>query len=182
LVKHKFVLKLNKLETKKALQFIVLFIVTYVISNGLYQYILWLYAPTPDPITLYTSLVLCKIFPEFNATPFLFEAAVLISKSQQKLVHINEGCNGIALITTFLSFVIAFKSTLKNYLKFVPAAILSILLFNIFRLYILIEIKINYTSYFDIFHTYIFPAIIYFITFLLMVLWVKFISLKQTKN
>ena len=102
------------METKKALQFIIIFIIIYVVSNGLYQYILWLYAPTPDPITLYTSLVLCKIFPQFNATPLLFDAAVLISKGQQKLVNINEGCNGIALITTFLSFVIAFKSTFKN--------------------------------------------------------------------
>lgn len=170
------------METKKALQFIIIFIIIYVVSNGLYQYILWLYAPTPDPITLYTSLVLCKIFPQFNATPLLFDAAVLISKGQQKLVNINEGCNGIALITTFLSFVIAFKSTFKNYLKFLPAAIIAILIFNIFRLYVLIEIKINHTSYFDVFHTYIFPAIIYFITFLLMVLWVKFIGIKPNKN
>ena len=170
------------METKKALQFIIIFIIIYVVSNGLYQYILWLYAPTPDPITLYTSLVLCKIFPQFNATPLLFDAAVLISKGQQKLVRIAEGCNGMAVITTFLSFVIAFKSTFKNYLKFLPAAIIAILIFNIFRLYVLIEIKINYTSYFDVFHTYIFPAIIYFITFLLMVLWVKFIGRKQTKN
>lgn len=170
------------METKKALQFIVLFVVTYVITNGLYQYILWMYVPIPDPITLYTSLVLCKIFPQFNATPLLFDAAVLICKGQQKLVRIAEGCNGMAVITTFLSFVIAFKSTFKNYLKFVPAAIIAILIFNIFRLYVLIEIKINYTSYFDVFHTYIFPAIIYFITFLLMVLWVKFISNKPTKN
>ena len=170
------------METKKAIQFIIIFIIIYIISNGLYQYILWLYAPNPDPITLYTSFVLCKVFPEFNATPLLFDAAVLISKGQQKLVNINEGCNGIALITTFLSFVIAFKSTLKNYFKFVPAAIIVILIFNILRLYVLIEIKLNYISYFDIFHTYIFPATIYFITFLLMVLWVKFIGRKPTKS
>jgi exosortase family protein XrtF len=170
------------LETKKALQFIVIFIIIYIVTNGLYQYILWMYAPIPDPITLYTSLILCKIFPQFNATPLLFDAAVLISKGQQRLVRIAEGCNGMAVITTFLSFVIAFKSNLKNYLKFVPAAIIAILLFNILRLYILIEIKINYTSYFEIFHTYIFPVILYFITFLLMVFWVKFIGRKQTKN
>lgn len=170
------------METKKAVQFIIIFIITYVVSNGLYQYILWLYAPAPDPITLYTSIILCKIFPQFNATPLLFDAAVLISKGHQKLVNINEGCNGIALITTFLSFVIAFKSTFKNYLKFVPAAILGILVFNIFRLYMLIEIKLNYITYFDIFHTYIFPAIIYFITFLLMVFWVKFIGYKSTQK
>lgn len=170
------------METKKAVQFIIIFIITYVISNGLYQYILWLYAPTPDPITLYTSIILCKIFPQFNATPLLFDAAVLISLGQQKLVRIAEGCNGIAVITTFLSFVIAFKSSFKNYLKFVPIAIIIILLFNIIRLYLLIEIKLNYVAFFDIFHTYIFPAIIYFITFLLMILWVKFIGKKPTEN
>ncbi len=170
------------METKKALQFIIIFIIIYVFSNGLYQYILWLYAPTPDPMTLYTSLILCKIFPQFNATPLLFDAGLLISKGTQKLVNIKEGCNGMALITTFLSFVIAFKSKLINYLKFVPAAILSIILFNILRLYILIEIKLNYIYYFDIFHTYIFPIIIYFITFILMVLWVKFIGRKPNEN
>lgn len=173
---------IKKLETKKAVQFIIIFIITYVISNGLYQYILWLYAPNPDPITLYTSIILCKIFPQFNATPLLFDAAVLINKGQQKLVRIAEGCNGIAVLSTFLSFVIAFKSSLKNYFKFVPAAILAILIFNILRLYVLIEIKLNYINYFDIFHTYIFPAIIYFITFLLMILWVKFIGKKPTEN
>ncbi|MFZ4799542.1 MAG: hypothetical protein ACOYMA_18745, partial [Bacteroidia bacterium] len=62
------------------------------------------------------------------------------------------------------------------------AAILGILIFNILRLYMLIEIKLNYIAYFDIFHTYIFPAIIYFITFLLMILWVKFIGKKPTEN
>jgi len=169
------------LETKKALKFIITFIIIYVVSNGLYQYLLWLYAPTPDPITLYTSLVLCKIFPQFNATPLLFDSAVLISLGPQKLVRIAEGCNGMVVVTTFLSFVIAFKSSFKNYLKFLPVAIITILTVNIFRLYVLIEIKINYISYFDIFHTYIFPAIIYFITFLLMVFWVKFIGRKLIK-
>ncbi len=170
------------METKKALQFIIIFIITYIISNGLYQYLLWLYEPIPDPITLYTSIIFCKIFSQFNATPLLFDAAVLISLGQQKLVKIAEGCNGIAVITTFISFVIAFKSSFKNYLKFVPIAVIIILFFNILRLYLLIEIKRNYVSFFDIFHTYIFPAIIYFITFLLMILWVKFIDKKIIKN
>lgn len=164
------------MNQKKAIQFIILFVISYVIFNGLYQYILWIYSPAPDAITLYTSLLFCKIFSQFTPTPLLLDAAVLISLGGKKLVHIKEGCNGLALITTFLSFSIAFKSTLKNYLIFLPIAILSILIINILRLYLLIEIKLNFNNYFDIFHTYLFPAIIYFFTFLLMVFWVKFIK------
>ena len=164
------------METKKAIQFIILFALSYIILNGLYQYVLWIYSPAPDPLTLYTSIFSCKVFSQFTPTPLLFDAAVLISLGHKKLVNINEGCNGIALITTFLSFAIAFKSTFKNYLIFVPIAILSLLIFNILRLYLLIEIKLKFNTYFDIFHTYLFPAIIYFFTFLLMVIWVKFIK------
>ncbi len=164
------------MNQKKAIQFITLFVISYIIFNGLYQFILWLYAPAPDPLTLYTSIFFCKVFSQFTPTPLLFDAAVLISLEHKKLVNIGEGCNGIALITTFLSFSIAFKSTLKNYLIFVPIAIISILIINILRLYLLIEIKLNFNTYFDIFHTYLFPAIIYFFTFLLMVFWVKFIK------
>ncbi|MFA9213909.1 MAG: exosortase family protein XrtF [Candidatus Methylacidiphilales bacterium] len=166
------------METKKAIQFIILFAISYIILNGLYQYILWIYAPQPDVLTVYTSAIFCNIFNQFTPTPLLTDAAILISHNQKKLVRIAEGCNGMAVITTFLSFAIAFKSNFKNYLFFIPLAVLSILIINILRLYLLIEIKLVYNNYFDIFHTYIFPAIIYFITFLLMVLWVKFINRK----
>lgn len=166
------------METKKAIQFIILFALSYILLNGLYQYILWLYAPEPDVLTVFTANVFCNIFNQFTPTPLLNNAAILISHDQKKLVRIAEGCNGMAVITTFLSFAIAFKSNLKNYLFFIPIAIVSILIINILRLYLLIEIKLVYNVYFDIFHTYIFPAIIYFITFLLMVLWVKFINRK----
>lgn len=169
------------METKKAIQFIILFALSYILLNGLYQYILWLYAPEPDALTLYTSTVFCNLFNQFTPTPLLTDAAVLISLGSKRLVNINEGCNGVALITTFLSFAIAFKSNYKNYLIFIPIAIVSILIINILRLYLLIKIKLVYNTYFDIFHTYIFPAIIYFITFLLMVLWVKFIN-RKTRN
>lgn len=170
------------MDSKKSIQFITFFVITYILTNALYQYILWLYQPAADPITLYTSIIFCNIFSQFNATPLPLDAAVLISFGNQKLVNINEGCNGIALIATFLSFVVAFKSSLKNYLKFVPVAILFILIFNILRLYLLIEIKLNHNAIFDIFHTYIFPAVIYFITFVLMVLWVKFIGTKKPET
>lgn len=166
------------IEKKKTTDFIILFASSYIILNGLYQYILWLYAPEPDILTVYTSTIFCNLFNQFTPTPLLTDAAILISYNQKKMVRIAEGCNGMAVITTFLSFAIAFKSNIKNYLIFIPVAIISILIINILRLYLLIEIKLVYNNYFDIFHTYIFPAIIYFITFLLMVFWVKFINRK----
>jgi exosortase family protein XrtF len=169
------------METKKAVQFIILFALSYILLNGLYQYILWLYAPEPDVLTVFTASIFCNLFNQFTQTPLLTDAAILISYGQKKLVRIAEGCNGIAVITTFLSFAFAFKSNLKNYLIFIPIAIISILIINILRLYLLIEIKLAFSSYFDVFHTYIFPAIIYFITFLLMVFWVKFIN-RKTSN
>jgi exosortase family protein XrtF len=170
------------METKKAFQFTITFAICYIILNGLYQYILWLFAPNPDPFTLFTSIVFCKLFTKFKMSIMIFRPAILISYEGKKLVNIAEGCNGIAVISTFLSFVVAFRSNLRNYLKFVPLAITIILFFNILRLYLLIEIKIYYNNLFDVFHTYVFPAIIYFITFILMVLWVKFIDKKTKLN
>lgn len=169
------------METKKAIQFILIFAISYIVFNGLYQYLLWLYGNSPDPITVFTATLFCKIFPSFSSSIWLFKPAILISLGQKGLVNIAEGCNGIAVISTFISFTLAFKSSIINYLKFVPIAIVLMLLINLFRIYVLVEIKLLKPNYFNVFHTYIFPAILYFIAFVFMVLWVKFITLKKRK-
>jgi exosortase/archaeosortase family protein len=103
----------------------------------------------------------------------------LISLKEKGLVNIAEGCNGIAVFNTLLSFIIAFKSDLSKYLKFIPISLAILFIINIIRLYILVEIKISTPQFFELFHTYIFPIILYFITFILMIVWVKFFNKKE---
>lgn len=170
------------MQNKKAIQFILLFTISYILLNGIYQWVLWLYAPKPDIITLYTSIIFCKIFTKFNFSILLFKPAVLISFMEKGLVNIAEGCNGIAVFNTLLSFIIAFKSNLSKYLKFIPISFAILFIVNLVRLYLLVEIKLSNPQFFDLFHTYIFPIILYFITFLLMIVWVRFFNKKEDVN
>jgi exosortase/archaeosortase family protein len=87
-----------------------------------------------------------------------------------------EGCNGMAVWITLLSFTLAFTGKPKTYLWFLPLSFLLLQIGNILRLITLIQLKIQKPDLFEIFHTYLFPAILYAFAFGLMVWWVKMIQ------
>jgi exosortase family protein XrtF len=166
------------MDFKMAAQFVIVFLVVYVVLNFIYQFVLWLYLPSADGITVFTAYSLCKIFNQYNATNTNIDGGIIISYGIQKLINIKESCNGIAILNTLISFMIAFRGKLTQYLFFLPAAFFIVFVSNIFRLFILIEIKRNYPEHFHFFHVYVFPAILYSISFVIMILWVKKVSNK----
>lgn len=96
-------------------------------------------------------------------------------------VKIVEGCNGLAVMILFLSFVIAFGGRLLDMLVFIPLGILLIHLANIIRLVFLVYIYVYHYNYADSFHDYIFPAIIYGMVFILWVIWVNYFAFAARK-
>ncbi len=157
----------------KSLKFLLFFTASYIMLNLVYQALLYFYTPLPDPFTVAVTKITLTFLPHLSYRTLIDAPGLQVSDTLHAIVNIKEGCNGMAVWMSLLSFIIAFRSNLKAYLIFVPLSFILIQASNILRLFILIRVKINQPQYFDFFHTYAFPAIIYFFAFLLMVSWVK---------
>lgn len=166
----------------KAIQFVLIFILSYLVLNGLYQLMLGLYGSNIDIFTRLTTATVCVLFENFDYKPSLLQVGNVLIYKNQKIINITEGCNGIAITITLISFCLAYKSHRKNYILFLPLAIFFLHLINIIRIYWLALIKYNYQHFFSFFHVYLFPAILYATTFGLLVIWVKIIHSKETKS
>ncbi len=158
----------------KSLKFLLLFAASYILLNLLYQALLYYYTPLPDPFTVAVTKITLGLLPNLSYQTLADAPGLQIWDAVHAIVNVKEGCNGMAVWIALLSFIIAFKTwSLKAYLIFIPVSFIIIQVCNVLRLYLLIQIKMNRVYYFDFFHTYVFPAIIYLFAFLLMVLWVK---------
>lgn len=149
------------------------FAIAYLILNLLYQGLIIWVEPNADPFTKWVAN-LCTLFFASSEINHLADTPGYVFKiNGGNLVNIKEGCNGIAVFITVLSYIIAFKGKLKDYFWFIPLAFLLIQIGNMLRLILLINIKISYPLKFDFYHTYAFPAIIYAFAFMLMIWWTK---------
>jgi len=91
--------------------------------------------------------------------------------------RIVEGCTSISVIILFLAFIIAFSGSVLNTVLFGVFGSFLIYFVNILRI---IAISILYhhrlPEYQMILHDLVFPAIIYGLTFVLWITWVKYFS------
>ena len=110
------------------------------------------------------------------------EASIRFVLDNVYRVKIVEGCNGLAVMILFLSFIVAFGGKLLDMLIFIPLGILLIHASNIIRLVFLVYIYVYHYDQADAFHDYIFPAIIYGMVFVLWVVWVNYFAFKNTKE
>ncbi len=90
--------------------------------------------------------------------------------------RIIEGCNSVSVIILFLSFIIAFSGSLKHTVLFGLFGAVLIYVVNVLRIIALTILYHRFPKYQDILHDLFFPAVIYGLTFMLWVTWVKFFS------
>jgi exosortase family protein XrtF len=153
----------------RVLNFIFLFLGSYLLLQLSYTGYLYLFQPNLDPITLFTANVLVWVQPK--ATLVTMEA---IDKAQvlvqgKAIYNIKEACNGISVMLSVLAFMIAFLKPWKAYAIAVPSSIFILFWANQLRLVALIKVQLFYPAHFVFFHEYLFPAIIYLFAFLIMV-------------
>jgi exosortase family protein XrtF len=97
--------------------------------------------------------------------------------------RIVEGCTSVSVIILFLAFIIAFSGSLGNTLWFGLFGSILIYIVNILRIIALSVLYHRFPEYQKILHDLLFPAIIYGLTFVLWITWVKYYSnLKKGKN
>jgi exosortase family protein XrtF len=98
------------------------------------------------------------------------------------LARVIEGCNSISVIILFLSFIVAFASKFKTTFFYILSGSVLIYSVNLIRIALLTIGLYYYPHQKAIFHTVIFPAIIYGLVFLLWIFWVNRFSKLKSNN
>ena len=101
------------------------------------------------------------------------ELSVNLTVKGKPLARVIEGCNSISIIILFIAFIVAFSSTIKTTLLYILFGSLLIYSINIVRIAIIVIAMYEFPEYQHLLHQYLFPAIIYGVTFLLWFIWVR---------
>lgn len=88
-------------------------------------------------------------------------------------VSVVEGCNGLAVMSLFVSFILAFSGDVKEKLKFIGWGLLFIHVVNIIRIFLLAVIAVRFERHLYYIQKHFFTTIIYVAVFILWYLWVN---------
>ncbi|MGB0888410.1 MAG: exosortase X [Vicingaceae bacterium] len=99
-------------------------------------------------------------------------------------VFVGSGCNGVEMMALFAGFVIIFEGNWKHKLWFIPLGIIILHFLNILRVISLMFIAHDSLESLDFNHKYTFTIILYILTFVGWMIWVKYFSKtkKSAKN
>ena len=182
-------LKALFLKYKSVIRFLVLFLGTYLVLSLLYNAYLHVGKSEtwyPDPIThlvaKQTSVLTSAFGYTAEITPHSNEASMKLIVNNRYLARIVEGCNALSVIALFAAFIVAFHQKWKPTLLYIFVGAVLIYCANLFRIVLLAIALYEYPQYESILHGVVFPAIIYGMVFLLWVLWVRRIPLKNKTN
>lgn len=177
----------------KALQnsmyFIAKYIIIYVLLCIIYQYYLNYFnvnLKTYDPFTYFITKQSVCILNALNVktriSRYPYEKIWLTTIINNKITSIiNEGCNSISIMISFISFIITLKLSLQS-LLFIIISLPMIISINILRISCISYIYIYNYSYLNIIHNTIFPIITYGIILLLSLIWVNILHKNEKNN
>ena len=129
--------------------------------------------PITESVSKQTVELLMKIGYDAEIEPLTSESAMQLKLNNTPISRITEGCNAISVIILFISFIVAFAGSFKATFLYVLFGTAIIYIANILRIAIISISFYKYPAYQDILHDYIFPGIIYGITFLLWFIWIR---------
>lgn len=163
--------------------FLLRFFGVYLVGVLVYNTYLDQFSPQLDDITRTVTEQVARLFsttlPEISCTYSEVNPMAQIRYYDVVLLVLIEGCNAISVMILFVSFLFAFKGTLKNYLWFTPLGIITLYVANLLRIYLIGMIRLYYPDLTNMAHDFVFPGVIYGTTFLLWVIWVKFLVKKE---
>jgi exosortase family protein XrtF len=96
-------------------------------------------------------------------------AKIYFSYAGHPIIAVSEGCNGVSLLIIFASLIIAFEGTFFSKALFTLSGAILIFTLNVLRIVLLFMIARSGKQLFNLFHEYIFTAIIYMAVFLLFI-------------
>lgn len=173
---------------KSVIQFIVIFLGTFLVLSVIYSYYLKISVDSSYPPDYLTNLVArqsAALLDAFGYSPVLefdtIRKGMLLIIENKYAVNIVEGCNAASVIILFVSFIISFAEKFKKTFLFLLAGAVLIYIVNIFRIALLVIALYTYPEYQEILHSVLFPAIIYGMVFILWIVWVRTLKSKPAK-
>lgn len=173
---------------KSVIQFLVIFLGTYLVLSALYAYYLKVSVSGgfyPDYVTNLVARQSAALLGAFGYNAVLevdtIRKGVLIIIDDFYAVNIVEGCNATSVIILFVSFIISFAEKFKKTFLFLLAGAVLIYIVNIARIALLTVALYKYPEYQEELHSVVFPAVIYGMVFILWIVWVKTLNAKPSK-
>ena len=160
------------------------------ILTGLFLYVLWIilyegiFKPHQwiDPwLTQVVSAHSVRILRllGYVASDRIIESGTVLYNGTQGMLRIAFICDGLILNVIFMIFIVAFPGPVRHKCWFIPAGFFLIYLINLFRVVMLMIIRIHKPEYLHFNHKYTFTMIVYGFIFMLWYTWVrKFSSMK----
>ena len=175
-----------KLSSNKAVRFLTLAAIAYMIWLLLYYFVIKEYTNWDFWIN-YNIVDMSKmIFSWFDVqTHIEFDngmVILLLDAGNYRGIWVGDECNGFKLFSIFIIFILAFPGPIKKKLWFIPLGLLMIHLANIIRVIALILINNYYPQYLDFNHLYTFTIFVYSIIFFLWYWWAKKYSISNEQE
>lgn len=114
-----------------------------------------------------------KDFPSHETVQFYINGKVA--------TRMVEGCNAVSVMIMFLAFVFAFYKGVKTF-YFAFAGIVLLYILNLFRIYVLNVIVVDFPTLTKSAHDYFFPVIIYGGVVVLWLIWINKFVITDEKN
>ena len=179
-------------KNKAIIVFLVKFFATYFILFGVYSFYLnktqqkgdvFVCSPITGTVANHVYQVSEMLGYDTEIEQHSEELSIKYILNGDYVSRIVEGCTSVSVIILFLSFIIAFSGSLGNTLWFGLFGSVLIYIVNILRIIALSVLYHRFPEYQMILHDLVFPAIIYGLTFILWITWVKYYSnLNKNKN
>lgn len=169
-------------DFKEILFILLRFLGIWLVLFVLYQAYLNQYAGNVDFFTKEISnqsvFLLNKTGFETTTKDFPSHETVQLYINGKIATRMVEGCNAISVMIMFLAFIFAFYKGRKTF-WFAISGVAILYVLNLFRIYILNVIVVDYESLTKAAHDYFFPSIIYGGVVLLWLIWINRFVLKR---
>ena len=165
---------------KLVIKFIATFLLVYIGLSVVYKFYLQFSDGSkfyPDYMThlvaKQTEALLNAFGYNAHVLPHPDEPSMKLYLNNMFLARVIEGCNSVSVIILFVSFIVAFATKFKTTFLYLLSGSVLIYSVNLLRIVFLTIGLYHYPNQQDVFHTVVFPAIIYGLVFILWVFWVR---------
>tara|TARA_B100000809_G_scaffold249578_1_gene281079 strand:- start:2538 stop:3074 length:537 start_codon:yes stop_codon:yes gene_type:complete len=178
---------MNKLTSKLKPKdrFILLFLLKAIVLYLVWfcTYDLWLKKVGTLDVAIVDNLVYLTVqFLEFFDYRLYVDYHKVGIHNAYSSVIVGTGCNALELFALFSGFILIFEGNWKHKLWFIPLGVLIIHMLNVVRILALIFSGTISKSLLEFNHKYTFTLIMYVITFVGWMVWVKYFTRKKNSK
>jgi exosortase family protein XrtF len=173
---------------RSLLRFLFATVSLYLIWFGLYEFYLKPQGRLDHLITENISIIVCYLLNLSDYESYytigkkLGETYLFFGDHILPTVRIGASCNGLEMLMIYSIFIACYPGNIWLKCIYIPGGMLVIHVLNIIRNYVLTLLTVNQSTYFELFHRYVFIFLIYGVIFLLWMWWANSISKLSLKH